>query len=171
MAHPTFDDPLFEPLRLLGQDYIVPNIANLPAESIALMVPNVRSSSRCWRGSTRVRARAAVERVPDRPAWHVLRTLFDAADAGAERPPDIVDVHEWDTDLGQNSPSLSGLLVLVVRAELLVKFPDTLVFAQARRLQRFGCGTAPHARHGRRGPVPGGARPTPTPTSRCTGST
>ncbi len=131
MAHPTFDDPLFEPLRQLGQDYIVPNIANLPAESIALMVPNVRFIEALLAGVNTEFARELLwnEYPTDQRGTYFAR-FFDAADAGAQRPPDIRAVHEWDAALGKNSPSLSGLLVLVVRAELLVKFPDAVVFVQ-----------------------------------------
>jgi hypothetical protein len=130
-AHPTFDDAMFEPLRVLGQDYIVPNIANLPSESIALMVPNVRFIESLLAGVNTEFARELLwNEYPTDQRGTCFARFFDAADAGADRPPDIPAVHEWDADLGSNSPSLSGLLVLVVRAELLVKFPDTLVFAQ-----------------------------------------
>ncbi|HYN65698.1 MAG TPA: hypothetical protein VES93_02340 [Ornithinibacter sp.] len=131
LAHPTFADPLFEPLRQLGQDYIVPNIANLPAERIALMKPNVRFIESLLAGVNTEFGRELLwnEYPTDQRGTYFAR-FFDAADAGAARPPDIPDVPGWDADLGLNAPALAGLLVLVVRAELLVKFPDTLVFAQ-----------------------------------------
>jgi hypothetical protein len=131
MAYPTFDDALFEPLRLLGQDYIIPNIANLPAESIALMVPNVRFIESLLAGVNTEFARELLwnEYPTDQRGTYFAR-FFDAADAGDDRPPDIPEVHRWTHDLGTNSPELAGLLVLVVRAQLLVKFPDTIVFAQ-----------------------------------------
>ncbi|MEU1973489.1 hypothetical protein ABZ477_17675 [Microbacterium sp. NPDC019599] len=131
MAHPEFDDPLFEPLRQLGQDYIIPNIANLPEESIALMVPNARFIESMLAGVSTEFARELLwnEFPTDQRGTYFAR-FFDAADAGTDRPPDIPKIHEWEHDLGANSPQLSGLLVLVVRAELLVKFPDTVVFAQ-----------------------------------------
>jgi hypothetical protein len=131
MAYPTFDDALFEPLRLLGQDYIIPNIANLPAESIALMVPNVRFIESLLAGVNTEFARELLwnEYPTDQRGTYFAR-FFDAADAGDDRPPDIPEVHRWTRDLGTNSPELAGLLVLVVRAQLLVKFPDTIVFAQ-----------------------------------------
>ena len=131
MAHPTFDDALFEPLRLLGQDYIVPNIANLPAESIALMVPNVRFIESLLAGVNTEFARELLwNEFPDDQRGTYFARFFDAADAGQDRPPDITELHGWSEDLGQNSAALSGLLVLVVRAELLIRFPDTVVFAQ-----------------------------------------
>jgi hypothetical protein len=131
MAYPVFDDPLFEPLRLLGQDYIIPNIADLPSESIALMVPNVRFIEAMLAGVSTEFARELLwNEYPTDQRGTYFRRFFDAADAGDERPPDIPELHRWADDLGENSPQLSGLLVLVVRAELLVKFPDTIVFAQ-----------------------------------------
>ncbi len=141
MAYPTFDDPLFEPLRLLGQDYIIPNIADLPVESIALMVPNVRFIEAMLAGVSTEFARELLwNEYPTDQRGTYFRRFFDAADAGAQRPPDIPELHGWRQDLGANSPQLSGLLVLVVRAELLVKFPDTIVFAQRGAYVGSGAG-------------------------------
>jgi hypothetical protein len=131
MAYPTFDDALFEPLRELSQDYIIPSIANLPPESIALMVPNVRFIESLLAGVNTELARELLwnEYPTDQRGTYFAR-FFDAADAGEDRPPDIPEIHRWQAALGTNSPQLAGLLVLVVRAELLVKFPDLIVFAQ-----------------------------------------
>lgn len=141
MAYPTFEDPLFEPLRELSQDYVIPNIANLPPESIALMVPNVRFIESLLAGVNTEFARELLwnEYPTDQRGTYFAR-FFDAADAGTDRPPDIGEVHLWDRDLGSNAARLSGLLVLVVRAELLVKFPDTIVFAQQGRYTGTGAG-------------------------------
>ena len=131
MAYPTFDDALFEPLRLLGQDYIIPNIGGLPPESISLMVPNVRFIESMLAGVNTEFARELLwNEYPTDQRGTYFRRFFDAGDAGAVRPPDIPVLPGWRKDLGTNSPQLSGLLVLVVRAELLMKFPDTVVFAQ-----------------------------------------
>lgn len=141
MGYPTFDDALFEPLRLLGQDYIVPNTANLPEESIALMVPNVRFIESLLAGVNTEFARELLwnEYPTDQRGTYFAR-FFDAADAGEDRPPDIREVHRWSSALGGNSLALTGLLVLVVRAELLIKFPDAIVFAQRGKYVGSGTG-------------------------------
>lgn len=139
MAYPTFDDALFEPLRLLGQDYIIPNIGGLPPESISLMVPNVRFIESMLAGVNTEFARELLwNEYPTDQRGTYFRRFFDAGDAGAVRPPDIPVLPGWRKDLGTNSPQLSGLLVLVVRAELLMKFPDTVVFAQRGRYDGAG---------------------------------
>lgn len=51
---------------------------------------------------------------------------------------DILVLPGWRKTWGPTSPQLSGLLVLVVRAELLMKFPDTVVFAQRGRYDGAG---------------------------------
>jgi hypothetical protein len=142
MDYPTFEDPLFEPLRLLSQDYIIPNVTSLPSESIALMVPNVRFIESLLAGVNTELARELLwnEFPTDQRGTYFAR-FFDASDAGVDRPPDIPEVHGWKADLGSNSPQLTGLLVLVVRAALLVKFPDAIVFAQRGRYTS----TAPEA--------------------------
>ncbi len=132
LAHPRFPDPLFEPLRLLSQDYVLPNIGDLPPETIAVMEPNDRFIESLMAGASTEMGRELLwnEYPTDQRGTYFSR-FWDARDAGiADPPPDITDLVDWDGQLGQQSGRTGGLLVLVVRAELLVKFPNTVVFAQ-----------------------------------------
>ncbi len=132
LAHPRFPDPLFEPLRQLGQDYVLPNIADLPPESIAVMEPNGRFIEAVMAGASTELARELLwNEFPTDQRGTYFSRFWDARDAGADAPPpDIRDLADWTGQLGEQSGRAGGLLVLVVRAELLVKFPNTVVFAQ-----------------------------------------
>jgi hypothetical protein len=132
LAHPKFPDPLFEPLRLLSQDYVLPNIGQLAPESIAVMEPNDRFIEALLAGANTEMARELLwnEYPTDQRGTYFSR-FWDARDAGVTNPrPDINDLADWQGSLGQHSGRDGGLLVLVVRAELLVKFSNTVVFAQ-----------------------------------------
>lgn len=132
LAHPRFPDPLFEPLRQLGQDFVVPNIADLPPESIAVMEPNGRFIEAVMAGASTELARELLwNEFPTDQRGTYFSRFWDARDAGVDTPPpDIRDLADWTGPLGEQSGRTGGLLVLVVRAELLVKFPNTVVFAQ-----------------------------------------
>ena len=140
LAYPRFDDPLFEPLRQLSQDAIVPNIADLPPETIAVMEPNPRFIESLLAGASTEMARELLwnEYPTDQRGTYFPR-FWDARDAGVpDPPPDIKDLNDWTGALGDQSGRSGGLLVLVVRAELLVMFPNTIVFAQQARFVGSG---------------------------------
>lgn len=142
LAHPVFADPLFDPLRSISQDWVLPNIADLPPECIALMEPNTRFIESVLAGASTEMARELLwnEYPTDQRGTYFPR-FWDAADSGAQRPPDdIRAIHTWDAPLGGNSGRPGSLLVLVIRAELLVKFPDTIIFAQQARFVGSGSG-------------------------------
>ena len=133
LAHPRFDDPLFTSLRALGQDYVLPNVAGLPTESITIMEPNDRFVESLLAGACTEMGRELLwNAFPTDQRGTYFPRFWDARDAGlADPPPDIADLVEWTGGLGTNSTRGGSVLVLVVRAQLLVKFPSTVVFAQA----------------------------------------
>lgn len=142
LAYPTFDDPLFEPLRAVSQDYVLPNLADLPPESIALMQPNTRFIESLMAGASTEMARELLwnEYPTDQRGTYFAR-FFDARDAGVDDPPpDITALHTWGGALGTHAVRAAKLLVLVVRAALLVTFTDTIVFAQRARFVGSGPG-------------------------------
>jgi hypothetical protein len=55
------------------------------------------------------------------------------ADVNLGREPDVPDLHRWDPErhLGDNltSGNVAGQLALVIRGELLRRFPDTIIYA------------------------------------------
>lgn len=132
LAHPRFPDPLFEPLRRLSQDYVLPNVRDLQPEKIALMQPNDRFIESVMAGASTEMSRELLwNEFPTDQRGTYFSRFWDARDAGVTSPPpDVRDLVEWSGALGHQSGRAGSLLVLVVRAELLVKFPNTVVFAQ-----------------------------------------
>ena len=132
MAYPVFRDPLFELLRELSQDYILPNVADLPTDTIVLMEPNGRFIESVMAGVNHEFARELLWReFPTDQRGTSFRVFWGTRDAlAAPARNDILEMHLWRGRLGSQSPSVSGLLVLVVRGRLLEKFPKTHVFAQ-----------------------------------------
>ena len=152
MAHPSFADPMYKPLRDLSSELLVPNLNKIPNNTIALMENNRRFIEAYMVGVNHEMGRELLWRgYPTdqrgsyfRQFWDVGDTLPSdpAADAATieESLRDITPLHTWRkaTDLGdhQNRDIPTGAepgetrLVLVVRGELLKKYPTTVVFAQ-----------------------------------------
>lgn len=152
MAHPSFSNPMYKPLRDISSELLLPNLNKISNNSISLMETNRRFIEAYMVGLNHEMGRELLWReYPTdqrgsyfRQFWDVGDTLpkdrgADAADQ-EEALRDITPLHEWrkSTNLGthENRPLPTGAepgdarLVLVIRGELLKKYPTTLMFAQ-----------------------------------------
>lgn len=137
MAHPTFDDPTYDYLKKISQDYVVPNLSKVPNNSVSLLEANWRfiesflvglnhemSRELLWRGYRTDQRGTCFSHFWDRRG---------IPDGGA----DIEPIHGWKlggklTPLGGNRPAgqiIKNNLVLVVRGDLLRRYPNTQVYA------------------------------------------
>ena len=132
MAHPVYDDPMFEPLSKLSREFILPNVSDLPRDSITLLEPNTGFIEAYLAGLNTELGRELLWRgFPTDRRGTYMRTFWDTRDAIGHAPrADIKPMHEWTGSLGDQSILPSEKLVLVIRGELLQKYPNTLVYAQ-----------------------------------------
>lgn len=151
-AAPTFPDPLFEPVRLLSQDWILTGLDAMPPESISLACVNWRVIEAIFVGANDEMARILLsDHYPADLRGTFFRQFWDPRDyrdnAGnpvtADYYPDIAPLHEWNEALGfndngelslqQRSAGTTGegcdTLTLVIRGELLRRYPNTKVYA------------------------------------------
>lgn len=131
MAHPKFSDPMFADLRQRGQDFIIPNYTELPENTLTLLEPNRRFIEAYMAGLSHEMARELLWReFPTDQRGTYFRTFWDTRDdvqgAGS---PDIQRIHEWTGELGAQAARAGGYLALVIRGELLKKYPNTVVYA------------------------------------------
>lgn len=132
MAYPVLPDPMFEPLRKLSQDYILPNISDLARDTITLMEPNQRFVEAFLAGINHEMASELLWReYPTDLRGTYFRVFWDTRDA-LDQPgrADIKPMHEWRDALGAQFETAPATLVLVIRGELLLKYPNTVVYAQ-----------------------------------------
>ncbi|MDJ0628352.1 MAG: hypothetical protein QNJ44_08850 [Rhodobacter sp.] len=147
MAYPEFDTPMYEPLARAGDDLFVPNLHLVPPDSVTLLETNQKFIEAYMVGLNHEFARELLWReYPTdqrgsyfRQFWDVRKKIAQAADKAAarERLKDIKPIHRWpsDNDLGDNDNREVGQvaeeeLVLVIRGELLKKYPNTVISAQ-----------------------------------------
>jgi len=130
-AHPVFDDPMFEPLRLLSQDYVIPNFADLPPNRMTLLEVNQRFVESFLAGLNYEMARELRWReFPTDLRGTYFSRFFDTDDdLSGGAADDIQPMESWSGGLGSSSGRPGSFIVLVIRGDLLLEYPNTAVFA------------------------------------------
>jgi len=132
MAYPVFTDAMFEDLRSRSPSFIIPNYADLPVNTITLLKDNERFIEAFMAGLNHEMARELLWReYPTDQRGTYFSVFWDTRDSAKPTPtPDILPMDQWKGDLGHQSARPAGHLVLVIRGDLLRKFPTTVVYAQ-----------------------------------------
>ena len=152
MAYPEFDTPMYEPLVKAGTELFVPNLHLVEPDSVTLLETNQKFIEAYMVGLNHEFARELLWReYPTdqrgsyfRQFWDVRKKIAAAADpeTAREKFKDIKPLHRWPqaNDLGDNDnreegPEPEEELVLVIRGELLKKYPNTIISAQPAKWQ------------------------------------
>jgi len=150
MAYPDIQLPMYVPLRDLQKDDFVPNLHLVPPDTISLMLTNPPVIESYMTGLNHEFARELLWReypTDQRPSsfrqfWdmsHYVDTEHLSAFDLAERKRDIKRIHEWplETVLGTHAnrphPDSTPRVVLIIRGDLLKRYPDTMIYAQRAR--------------------------------------
>lgn len=154
MAYPEFDTPMYEPLLQLSIDNFVPNLGLIRENSITLLETNQRFIESYLVGLNHECARELQWREwPGdmrgsyfRQFWDVssvLQTAGGDPEVQREKLKDIPPLHRWpiNSDLGDHDNREAGSeaeeeLVLVIRGELLKKYPSAVIYARRARWVR-----------------------------------
>ena len=154
MAYPRFDDAMYNELKKLSQEYILPNIDKVPVNSITLLETNQKFIEAYMAGLNHEMSRELLWReYPTDQRGTYFRQFWDISDNILEQDPekkyDIKEMHTWDQTLGDHSPRIitnssgSTYLVLLIRGELLKKYPNTQVYAQKAAFKNPNAPNAP----------------------------
>jgi hypothetical protein len=153
MAYPEFDLPMYAPLKDISSELFLPNLNLIEQNSITLLETNQRFIEAYMVGLNHEFARELLWReYPTdqrgsyfRQFWDVS-SFFDSRNLNdeqlRERLKDIPELHRWlpSSDLGDHDHreqlgDKEEEVVLVVRGELLKKYPNTVVYAHKARWQ------------------------------------
>jgi len=141
MAAPEFDAPMYEPLRDVSAEWILPSLGDVPNNSVSLAAVNPTFIESFMVGLNHEFARALLWRqYPTDQRCTFFRQFWDSsAYFGPRTPEELRDVEPLDAwpasgALGTNSsrPQLPGgaaPLVLVLHGDLLQQFPRAIVYA------------------------------------------
>ena len=144
MAHPDFEDPMYAPLRDMGKELLLPNIQLIPPDTISLLETNPPFIESYLVGLNHEMGRELLWReYPTdlrgsyfRQFWDVKGIIAPGAVNAAKDADDLKDItkiHTWQsfTELGgHRKGGKKEKVVLVIRGELLKKYPNTVIYAQ-----------------------------------------
>ena len=152
MAYPDFEDPMYEKLRDISPELLLPNLNLIPPNTISLLVTNPVFIESYMVGLNHEFGKELLWReYPTdtrgsyfRQFWDVKGLITNETDLPAE---DLVEswkdisppIDRWPgaSSLGtHNRQHGKKNLVLVVRGELLKKYPQTIIYAQKAHLYR-----------------------------------
>jgi len=129
MDAPNFPQPMYEALRDLSQDFLLPGLDDVPPNTVALLETNSvfvesfmvglnaeMSSELLWRN------------YPTDQRGTYFRQFWDTSVGRADF--DLEPITKWGIKhLGDNTPNTSGKLVLLIRGELLRRYPNSVIYA------------------------------------------
>jgi hypothetical protein len=150
MAYPDIKEGMYSPLAKLGDELLVPNLGLVPPNTISLMLTNQPFIESYMVGLNHEFARELLWReyptdqrgTPFRQFWDVVGIPDPDGLPEVERSEEMKDIppiHEWgtSTELGDHNhrdvADDEDRVVLVVRGDLLKRYPNTILYAQVAR--------------------------------------
>lgn len=155
MNYPDIKDPAYFPLSQIADDYFVPNLKLIPNNTISLMKTNQEFIESYFVGLNHEFARELLwNEYPTDMQGSYFRQFWDVSrmprpdNPNDKRPQDVKDkewaeslkdiprLHQWDrkSELGtHNQRDAQGdksQVILVIRGDLLKRYPNTIVYAQ-----------------------------------------
>jgi hypothetical protein len=164
MAYPDFDDPMYEKLRDLSSQLLLPNLGLIPPNSITLLKTNPGFIEAYLAGLNYEFGKELLwrEYPTDRRGsyfrqfWDVRGIIAEGTGEDpavvAERAKDITPLDTWTSTslLGSHRNPLrppGEQVVLTIRGDLLKKYRNTLIYAQKAHLARDAAGNPEPARN------------------------
>ena len=138
---PSFPQPMYEPLRDYAPDLLLPGMDQVPSNTIALLKTNPELIEAYMVGLNHEMSRELLWRgFPTDQRGTYFRQFWDAGgdelpatDAPREARFDITRITTWaaDSPLGSHSArgSAVGQMVLLIRGDLLRRYPRAMVYA------------------------------------------
>jgi hypothetical protein len=132
MAAPSFPQPLYKPLFDISADWILTGLEQLPADSVTLARTNERIIESVMVGANDEMGRTLLfNEYPTDQRGTYFRQFWDVN--GVPNPqPDVKPIAQWakTAALGDNSSRPNpNYLVLVLRAEVLRRYPNMVLYA------------------------------------------
>jgi hypothetical protein len=138
MAAPDFPQPMYEALRDRSQDFLLPGLERVPPNTVTLLETNAKFVEAFMVGLNTEMARELLWRgYPTDQRGTYFRRFWDTRGSvmpqrDIKPPGDIAPIHGWGVKkLGDNmtGSSADGKLVLLIRGELLRRYPNAVIYA------------------------------------------
>jgi len=154
LVYPEIDEPMYAPLTAISSEYFVPNLQYITPNSISLLETNQKFIEAYMVGLNHEFSREILWReYPSTLRGSTFRQFWDVKGYLStedldnkqlrEKLKDIPPIHTWSsaTTLGQHDNRETGgdeeeELVLVIRGELLKKYPTAVIYAHRADWER-----------------------------------
>lgn len=133
LAQPSFPQPMYQALRDLSPELLLPGVGKIVPNTITVLNSNPRFIEAYMAGLNHEIASELLWREFPGDLRHTyFRTFWDTG-GGAAQP--LPEMHTWSPDapLGGSLAAGQGQLVLLIRGELLRRYPDALIYAVSAR--------------------------------------
>jgi hypothetical protein len=145
-AAPQFPQPMYVPLRNLSPSFLLPGVDLIPAESVTLVASNQSfiESYMCGLNDEMTRLLMWDGYLLPSQRGTYFRQFWDVSIAVSQQGDlsDITPIDGWDNRrLGQNVPPgkpSGGNIVLLIRGELLRRYPKTAIYLGKAKLDPTG---------------------------------
>ncbi len=129
LDEPSFPQPMYEALRDLSQDFLLPGLDQVPANTVALLETNAQFVESFLVGlNAEMSSELLWRNYPTTQRGTYFKQFWDTSSGSADE--DIEAIAGWNGNhLGDNSPQSSGKLVLLIRGELLRRYPTAVIYA------------------------------------------
>lgn len=144
MDAPAFPRPMYEALRDLSPDSVFPGLDRVPPDTVQVLQTNSPFIEAFMVGLNTEMARELLWRgYPTDQRGTYFQQFWDVRSADPAPPPDIPPINRWgDRALGSNAAAAGSVktgdkLVLLIRGELLRRYPGVVIYA-VRAVMRNG---------------------------------
>lgn len=149
LAAPQFPHPMVEPLRALSQEWLVPGLDKVPRNSLSLLEMNRRFIYAYMLGLNHEMARELLwNEYPTDQRGTYFKQFWDPA-AYTPKPTDprqledIDPIDQWPVasaleQAGKRTMLAASPLVLLIRGDLLMRYPNTLLYGVQAALKTTG---------------------------------
>jgi hypothetical protein len=130
MAAPDFPQAMYQPLAELGREWLLPGLDQFP-QGVALFVTNWTFVESFLVGLNHEMARKLLwNGYPTDQRGTYFRYFWDIGSrTDGSSTADIGPIHAWTAPLGKNRTHITDPLVLLVRGELIRRYPNVIVYA------------------------------------------
>src|SRR5262245_7653704 len=131
MDAPSFPQPMYEALRVVSQDFF-PGLERVPPDTVQLLQSNPKFIESFMVGLNTEMGRELLWRgYPTDQRGTYFQNFWDRTPSpGATPTVDIPPIHQWGARaLGTTAVGGDATLVLLIRGELLRRYPGTIIYA------------------------------------------
>lgn len=130
MYAPQFPQPMYEALRDLSQDLLLPGLDTVTPNSVIGLRTNQRFVNAYMVGLNFEMGRELLWRgYPTDQRGTYFKQFWDTAGADAPQPDVDPPLHQWGTRPLNGPPGTQGKFVMLLRSELLRRYPGAAIYA------------------------------------------